>query len=191
MPLVFITGPVRSGKSRFAERLARERGFPVTYVATGRVDPDDAEWVARIAHHAARRPVEWQVVETAVAGAPPLALVAHSAVAESTLLVDSLGTWLADVMARRFAASGEAAACDADALETELGIVVDALLATPAHAIVVGEECGWGIVPDYPSGRAFRDVLGRVQQQLAARAEWAYLVVAGHALDLKARATLV
>jgi adenosylcobinamide kinase/adenosylcobinamide-phosphate guanylyltransferase len=191
MPLVFITGPVRSGKSRFAERLARERGAPVTYVATGRVDPSDGEWVARIAHHAARRPADWRVVETAVTGAPPLASVARSAVAESTVLVDSLGTWLADLMARRFAAHGEAAACDVDVLEAELDLVADALLATPAHAILVGEECGWGLVPEYPSGRAFRDVLGRVQQRLAAEADRAYLVVAGHALDLKARGVAV
>ena len=53
-----------------------------------------------------------------------------------------------------------------------------------AHAIVVGEETGWGVVPEYASGRVFRDVLGRVQQTLAARADRAYLVVSGFAIDL-------
>jgi adenosylcobinamide kinase/adenosylcobinamide-phosphate guanylyltransferase len=61
---------------------------------------------------------------------------------------------------------------------------VDALLATRAHAIVVGEEAGWGIVPEYPAGRVFRDLLGRAQQRLATGSNATYLVVAGFALDL-------
>jgi adenosylcobinamide kinase/adenosylcobinamide-phosphate guanylyltransferase len=178
MPVTFVTGPVRSGKSRFAERLARERGGDVVYVATARVDPDDAEWVARIAHHAARRPAAWRVVETAAAGAAP---------AGTTLLVDSLGTWLAEAMSRALETSGETAALDAAALEADLTAVARALLASPAHAIVVGEEVGWGLVPAYPAGRVFRDVLGRVQQELAQGAARAYLVVAGFALDLTAQ----
>jgi len=188
MPLTFVTGPVRSGKSRFAERLARERGGDVVYAATSRVDPDDAEWAARVAHHAAGRPAAWRVVETAAAGAPSLAELAREAPAGTTLLVDSLGTWLAAAMSRTLETSGEAAALDPAALEADLIAVAQALLASPADVIVVGEEVGWGLVPPFASGRVFRDVLGRVQQQLAQSATRAYLVVAGFALDLGAHA---
>ena len=187
MPVTFVTGPVRSGKSRFAERLARESERDVVYVATARPYPEDPEWVARIAHHAARRPAVWRVVETAAPGAPSLAAVAAAAQASTTLLVDSLGTWLADAMSRRLDAAGEDAALDAIALETALDGAVRALLASAAHAIVVGDEAGWGLVPAYASGRVFRDVLGRGQQTLAAEAARAYLVVAGFAIDLHAR----
>ena len=68
------------------------------------------------------------------------------------------------------------------------GALAEALLACRGTALVVGEETGWGIVPDYPAGRVFRDVLGRVQQRLATHAERAYLVVSGFALDLGANA---
>jgi adenosylcobinamide kinase/adenosylcobinamide-phosphate guanylyltransferase len=179
MPLVFVT------------RLARERDGDVVYVATGRVDPADAEWMARLAHHAAQRPAAWRVVETSRADGPTLEAVVRGAEPGATLLVDSLGTWLAELMSRRFASFGERGASDADALEAELGASVDALLASTAYAIVVGEECGWGLVPDYPSGRAFRDVLGRAQQRLAAGAAAAYLVVSGFAIDVRSVGTPV
>ena len=182
MPSIFITGPVRSGKSRFAERLARERGGDVTYVATARFDPDDAEWCERIAHHAAGRPAHWKLVETARSNAPSLEAVARDAGASQTLIVDSFGTWLAAQMTPEtdMAALAESARC-----------VADALVSTRAHAIVVGEEVGWGIVPAYPAGRTFRDVLGRTQQRLAAGSVSTYLVVAGFALDLRRSAELV
>ncbi len=187
MPLTFVTGPVRSGKSRFAEDLARRfGGDAVTYVATAARDGDDPEWVARIAHHAARRPATWRVVETARAGAASLAEIAGEAGAGATLLVDSLGTWLAHAMTRRLAAAGDGAALDVDALDAEIAAVTTALLASAATTIVVGEEVGWGIVPEFASGRAFRDVLGRAQQRLAREAAYAYLVVAGYAIDLRA-----
>jgi adenosylcobinamide kinase/adenosylcobinamide-phosphate guanylyltransferase len=186
MSLTFVTGPVRSGKSRFAERLAVESGGDVTYVATARTDPDDAEWVARIAHHVARRPASWRTVETGIPGAPTLATLAGGGRAGTVLLVDSLGTWLAAEMSARFEVGGEPASLDSDSLDAACTGAADALAASAAHAIVVGDEAGWGLVPPYPSGRVFRDVLGRMQQRLAARAERAYLVVAGYAIDLRA-----
>jgi len=190
VPTTLVTGPVRSGKSRFAESLARASGAAVTYIATARVDASDAEWSARLAQHAASRPAGWRVVETARPGAPRLADLAHAGRAHETLLVESLGTWLADRMASH-AGAGDPAAVDAAAVEAEMTQAVDALLATPAHAIVVGEEVGWGVVPPYASGRLFRDVLGRAHQRFAARASAAYLVVAGFAIDLNAIGTRV
>ena len=184
MSLIFVTGPVRSGKSRFAERLAIEAGGEVLYVATARADANDLEWAARIAHHATRRPRDWRVVETASPHDVDLAGLFAMATERQTLLVDSLGTWLADRMSTRFERGGEVEATDEDALEAEIGEVVTAALATKARAIIVGEEVGWGLVPPYRSGRIFRDVLGRAHQRLATRAAAAFLVVAGRAIDL-------
>ena len=186
VPCIFVTGPVRSGKSRFAERLARERGAPVLYVATARIDPADPEMAERLARHVARRPAEWQIVETARSGGPSLPELAAVTEADRTLLVDSLGTWLADRMSRALERAGESAALDPDALDADATAAADALASARAHVIVVGDETGWGVVPDYPSGRVFRDVLGRMQARLARRAQRAYLVVAGYALDLHA-----
>jgi adenosylcobinamide kinase/adenosylcobinamide-phosphate guanylyltransferase len=55
-----------------------------------------------------------------------------------------------------------------------------------ATAIVVSNEVGWGVVPEHPSGRLFRDLLGWCNQWLAARADAVWLLVAGIPLCLKA-----
>jgi len=192
VPLVFITGPVRSGKSRLAERIAGESGSPVVYLATARRDPADAEWEARLARHAALRPAGWRVVETAEPGAPDILALVRDCPPGTALVLESLGTWLASRMSARFYDLGdEEAAQDALALEKEGGALVEALLATRAGAIVVGEEVGWSVVPEYVAGRIFRDVMGRLQQRLAAGAERAYLVVDGMALDLRTLGTPV
>jgi adenosylcobinamide kinase/adenosylcobinamide-phosphate guanylyltransferase len=187
MSLTFITGPVRSGKSRFAERLALESGLAVTYVATARTDRDDAEWVARLAHHAARRPASWALLETALPGAADLAQVAREARASDVLLVDSLGTWLADQM-ERSAACAPGGTTDPGALEAAGGRLGDAVVTSAARIVLVSEEVGWSVVPEHASGRLFRDALGRLNQRLAREAERAYLVVSGFALDLAALA---
>jgi adenosylcobinamide kinase/adenosylcobinamide-phosphate guanylyltransferase len=176
MPLTFISGPVRSGKSAFAEDLAARRGLPVTYVATARADADDPEWVERLARHAARRPPEWSVIETAAPHGRDLAAIALAASASSVLLTDSLGTWLADRMSAHL---------ERASLEEEAERLAEALAASPACVVVVSEEVGWGVVPEHPSGRLFRDVLGRLSRRLAQTAEQAYLVVNGLALPLK------
>ncbi len=178
--LTLVTGPVRSGKSRFAERLAGEAGGPVTYAATARADASDPEWTARIAHHATRRPAAWRIVETAPDGDGALAGLLRATPSGTTLLVDSLGTWLGAAM------RAEDPDIDVAALDGLARALADACAACRGHAIVVGDEVGWGIVPAYASARAFRDVLGRLQQRLTATADRAYLVVAGRAIDLHA-----
>jgi len=64
-----------------------------------------------------------------------------------------------------------------------------AMRASRAHVIVVCGQVGWDVVPMAAAARLFRDVLGRAGQQLAADADRAWLVVAGHAIDLKAIGT--
>jgi adenosylcobinamide kinase / adenosylcobinamide-phosphate guanylyltransferase len=180
MPLTFIAGPERCGKSGFAEDLARRKQLPVTYVATARAEADDPEWVERLARHAAARPPAWSLIETAAAPhGRDLSTVVLDASAASVLLVDSLGTWLADRM------SAGLPQIDALALEADAHSLAEALTASPAHVIAVSEEVGWGIVPEQRSGRLFRDVLGRLNQRLALAAERAYLVVNGFALPLR------
>ena len=160
--LTLILGGARSGKSGVAESLARDASSPVTYVATGVVG-DDADFAARVAEHRARRPAAWDTLEVGAQLAEALGRV------RGTVLVDSLGTWLAAT--RDFAV-------DVDAL----------LVALEAHAgdaIVVTDEVGLGVHPETEVGRAFRDALGRLNQAVAARADAVWLVVAGCVLVVK------
>ncbi len=181
--LIVITGPVRSGKSRFAEmRALRSRG-PVVYLATAPKEQLDQAWGEQLARHLERRPSTWKTIETAGMESRKIEDLIRTTPAGSTVIVDSLGTWLADRMEK---SNGE----HADAVLTHLDLVsecfVDACIASKARVIVVGEEVGWSPLPEQPTARIFRDVLGRLQQRLARAARNTYLVVAGYAIDVKA-----
>jgi adenosylcobinamide kinase/adenosylcobinamide-phosphate guanylyltransferase len=127
----------------------------------------------RIAHHRARRPAAWLTLEvtTGVAHAVREALASISGDAEPTVLVEDLTLLLSNLPA------GDAEARAMGEVET--------LCALPANVILVSNEVGMGIVPPYPSGRQFRDALGRVNQRAAALCDEAYFVVAGVPLRLK------
>lgn len=186
--LTLITGPTRSGKSRFAEALAARRNRPVTYIATAERDPSDREWAARIEAHRAARPPHWTTIETAVDGID-LPTFVREAPAQSVLVVESLGTWLAALVSG-FVVDGE---IDAVALESSLRersrALLDAFASTHAEAIVVSEQTGWGAIPPYPSARIFSSVLGRLTTSLARTATQSFLIVSGFAIDLHATAT--
>lgn len=185
--LWLVTGGARSGKSAFAERLVAAHPAPAVYVATMRAPrPEDGEEElrARIGHHRAARPHTWETVEE------PLWLAAAAAAAppERPLLIDCLALWVTNrLLADAAAAAGAPAAVAA--LEAALAAEVDALAAHAAAvrrapAVLVTNEVGDGVVPDTPLGRAFRDLLGRVNQRASAAADRAWLLVAGRPLEL-------
>ena len=176
--ITLVTGPVRAGKSAFAERLALESRLRVIYVATAQWDPGDAEWSARIEHHRERRPRDWQLLETGSGRDVDLQTAVRAGPSDACLLIDSLGTWLADEM--------QVNAAHPQRLEARIDDLFAAMQACSADIVCVGEETGWGLVPEYPAGRIFRDHLGRFQARLAQCAAQAYLVVSGYAIDLKA-----
>jgi len=183
--LVLVTGPVRAGKSAFALRLARASGKAPVYVATALVDPGDAEMTARIAQHRAERGA-LRTVEVDERAGPSLAAVLGGLGAGEVAIVDSLGTWLGGLLL----GEEDRAAAEPLAVAARIGErarnLRAALAEMKADAVVVAEEAGWGVVPPTPLGRIFRDELGRTTAALAQRAERAYLVVAGYAVDLRA-----
>lgn len=169
--IILVTGPARSGKSEWAETLAINSGKSVIYIATAQIDPNDGEWQARIAQHQQRRPTNWVVQHVPI----ELAASLEQLPANSCCLVDSLGTWLANLL-------------DLDdniwqQIEQEL---LASVATTPGDVIFVAEEVGWGVVPAYPLGRTFRDRLGRLVRRLGAIANPVYLVTSGYVLNLTA-----
>lgn len=176
--LIFITGGARSGKSAWAERIASERASPVVYLATA--EARDEEMAARIARHREQRPAAWTTVEAARGLAE--ALRPHL-LPGGTILFDCLTLLASNILtAEPFPEETEAEA----ALWAELKALEDVCAAAGAALIVVSNELGQGLVPMEPLGRRYRDVVGRANQRLAARADRAWLVVSGYALDLKA-----
>jgi adenosylcobinamide kinase / adenosylcobinamide-phosphate guanylyltransferase len=186
MAVVFVTGPVSSGKSGFGVRLALERGCAVTYVATAAGAPEDVEWRARLTRHVRDRPASWRTVETAAMSREAQLALFRKAPTGTCLVVDALGTWLAARIAARIDLLEIGYTVLERKLEEETAEFVDAMLGSPAYVIVVSEQFGWDVVPVAASARLFRDAMGRMIQRLAKDADRVYLVVAGYALDLRA-----
>ena len=191
--LVLVTGAVRSGNSRFAEELVTQladEGAAVTYIATSRVW--DSEMAARVRTHQDQRPAAWRTVEEPERLAAAVEGARRSG--RGVVLVESLDMWVSN----RLLASDPVARDDPNALdgartrelEEELLAEVARLVEghrshVAVHVVVVTVEAGWGVVPPYPLGRAFRDVLGRVNGALAAQADEVYLMVAGLPVEVK------
>jgi len=171
-----VLGGARSGKSTFAERLAAAHGGRVTYLATAQAF--DAEMTARIAAHRAVRPANWQTAECPLD--PAAALRAFGAETDCFLL-DCLTLLVSNLLL-----------ADESSAEARVQSALDALLAagreTEADLIIVSNEVGLGLVPEYPLGRLYRDLLGKANQRLAAHADHVYYLVAGLPLDVKALA---
>ena len=170
--LILVTGPARSGKSEWAENLAIRSSKQVIYIATSQVNSNDVEWQTRIKQHQNRRPDQWITLEIPVKLSETLAAYSHQ---DSCLLVDSLGTWLANILEQ-----------DEQTWNETLEAIIKSLLEVSGDVILVAEETGWGVVPSFPIGRLFRDRLGSLIRRVGVIANPVYLITGGHVLNLSA-----
>lgn len=172
-----VLGGVRSGKSRYAEQLAKNFDLPVTYIATARAG--DAEMLARIQQHQAYRPADWVTLELFGADLPKQ--LAKLMQQPRVILLDCLTLWLTQLL------------CEAPLSATllqQVDSVLDELVAVvaaggKAKLIMVGNETGLGIMPIDALSRAFGDRAGLLHQRLAAHCQQVVLTVAGLPLFVK------
>lgn len=173
MKLVLFTGGARSGKSTRAEQYASRLDGSVLYLATA--EARDDEMRARIAAHRARRPAGWTTCEEPLKVAATLEALPPG----STVLLDCLSLLVSNLLL--------ANETDPEpAVQTEVTALLRAARERDLRLIIVTNEVGMGIVPAYPLGRIYRDMLGRANQQVAAAADEVYLVVCGIPVELKA-----
>lgn len=206
MGLTLITGGARSGKSTFAEKLARQYAAElaqetkdetpkikdssnaggdqgVLYIATA--IPFDEEMRERVRKHQAQRPASWRTVEQYTG----LAQVLRDA-PEPVVLLDCLTMMLSNLVFEAGLDADhptEAAVAEVEeAIKLELASMLDAIAGMrEKEVVIVSNELGMGVVPTYPLGRIFRDIAGRANQQIAAASDRVYLVVSGIPVPIK------
>ncbi len=168
--VTLVLGGARSGKSHYAQRLG-ERAGRVVFVATAQADDDEMR--RKIDRHRGSRPQHWQTVEE------PLALaetIAHHGPTCDLMIIDCLTFFAANLLD----APGDA--------QRSIDALCFALEAPGCSVVLVSNEVGSGVVPEYPSGRRFRDLLGEMNQSVARVASNVLLLVAGLPLPLKGQA---
>ncbi|HSL05115.1 MAG TPA: bifunctional adenosylcobinamide kinase/adenosylcobinamide-phosphate guanylyltransferase [Nitrospiraceae bacterium] len=168
--LILVLGGAASGKSQAALELAGQVG-PRAFVATG--EALDQEMAVRIARHRATRSSDWVTAEV------PANLTKwfnKNRSTYQTIVLDCLTLWLSNLQERRLSAL---------AISDATADMLRAIRATRARVVIVSNELGLGLVPATKVVRAFRDLAGRVNQQVAAEADEVYLTISGLLLQLK------
>lgn len=163
-----LLGGARSGKSALAVEIGRRHGGGVTFVATS--PAIDHDLAGRIARHRAERPTRWPTIEEPLDVAGAL-----DAAGDDLVLLDCLTLWVSNLLHRG----------DSDAaVEERSAETATAAANRSAPTVVITNEVGLGVHPETELGRRYRDLLGRVNQQWAGRADVALFLVAGRAIPL-------
>ncbi len=168
MPVTFIIGGARSGKSRRAQALAEAIDGQHVFIATA--EAMDSEMAERIAHHKADRGDRWRTVEATIKLSDAISEHANDA---NVCLVDCLTLWLSNLMHYEHD------------IETETTALCETLASVRSPLFLVSNETGMGLTPDNALGRRFRDAQGRLNQQVAAIADCVEFMAAGLPMRLK------
>ncbi|MBY9078150.1 bifunctional adenosylcobinamide kinase/adenosylcobinamide-phosphate guanylyltransferase [Paenibacillus sp. HN-1] len=185
--MILATGGARSGKSRFAEQYAGELDSAsdgsAIYIATAQLW--DHEMRERAELHRRRRPSEWRTIEEPYALEEEIRRLSREPV--SVVLIDCLTLWLSNLLLMP-GESGQELWENHDHREGILRRVEDLALLlkqAPFSSVVVTNEVGDSLVPDYPLGRVFRDIAGQANQLMAEHADEVFLVVCGLPVNLR------
>ena len=168
--LTLILGGARSGKSSFAENVARETGQAVLFIATAAAG--DAEMAERIRQHRASRPAQWLTLEC-------LRDIGDSLTepVADVVIVDCITLLVSNVL---FALPENS---PAETVIQKVRMEIDKLIAAQARLggrwLLVSNEVGMGVVPPYPLGRIYSDALGWANQALARSARRVIFMIAG------------
>ncbi|MGD0793971.1 MAG: bifunctional adenosylcobinamide kinase/adenosylcobinamide-phosphate guanylyltransferase [Dehalococcoidales bacterium] len=178
MKTILILGGARSGKSRLAVEMAQKRGGEVLFVATA--EARDDEMKRRVKAHRQTRPPEWKTLEATLHIGRQIKQNIGRA---RTVLIDCI-TLLVNNIFEKYGENAGPSKLER-AVEAEIKALLDCAAQSDALFIIVSNEVGLGIIPADGVSRLYRDLLGRANQMLAARADEVYLLVAGLPVALK------
>jgi adenosylcobinamide kinase/adenosylcobinamide-phosphate guanylyltransferase len=169
---VLILGGCRSGKSRHALDLSLSiAGDNKVFIAT--CVPRDDEMHSRVADHQQERGEVWKTVEA------PLLLaeaILQNAKSGSVVLVDCLTLWINNLMMENE---------DIQYADEKIVEFINAVQTVEGPVVLVSNEVGTGIVPENKLARAYRDLVGSVNQAVARVVDRVDMVVAGIPVTIK------
>lgn len=168
----FIIGGARSGKSSYAESLARKSGSDVIYIATAQAYDDEMQ--RRIQQHKNQRPGAWVTVEEPIEISD---VIRNESAVNNCLLIDCLTLWVTNLLS-----------ADKDITDYKYRLV-DAIGRVKGDIILVSNETGMGVVPMGELTRRYCDEAGWLHQKIAALADQVVLMVAGIPVVIKPAST--
>ena len=184
--IYFLLGGARSGKSSYAEELANNIGCKTAYIATAQII--DEEMQKRIDIHRSRRPIGWKTFEFG-SNTPSIKdfeemIKTVSSENYKVVIIDCITILLFRLIHKyRLDEMEIIDNCLEKKIEDETGLFftlfLKLILSSSLKFIIVSNEVGLGVVPSYPLGRAFRDLMGAVNKQIAAASDEAYFFIAG------------
>ena len=162
--VILVTGGCRSGKSRFALDYVNQHYTNKVFLATG--EALDDEMKQRIQRHQEERGPEWTTLEEPMALAEKLVSVGEK---HQAVLIDCLTLWITNLLMTE---------ATEDEIFSRVDDLIDSLQKVPQSVVVVTNETGSGIVPENKLARVFRDLVGAINQKMAACADAVVFTVA-------------
>ena len=163
--IIFITGGTKSGKSEFAEHLAKEVK-ELLYVALSEKNIDDKEWQKKINIHQKRRPKHWKLIETT----DLLNILSNE---DGPLLIDSIGGFVMESIKKRD-----------NEWSTMMNLLISLLMKRKSITFIVGEQVGWSLVSEYKIGNTYIERIGELQKRITKISKDNWLAINGRAIKI-------
>ena len=163
--IIFITGGTKSGKSEFAEHLAKE-AKTLSYVALSQNNIDDKEWQDKIKLHQKRRPKDWKLIETS----DLLTILRKEG---GPLLIDSIGGFVMESINSK-----------QNEWLIKMNSLISQLKKRKCVTIIVGEQVGCSLVSEYKIGNTYIERIGELQKRITKISKDNWLAINGRAIKI-------
>ena len=163
--IIFITGGTKSGKSEFAEHLAK-KVKKLSYLALSENNLDDKEWQDKIDLHRKRRPKDWKLIETTD-------LLNALRKEEGPLLIDSIGGFVMESIEK-----------EKNEWSTKINSLISHLMKRKSVTFIVGEQVGWSLVSEYKVGNTYIERIGELQKRITKISKDNWLAINGRAIKI-------
>jgi len=163
--IIFITGGTKSGKSEFAEHLAKEVK-KLSYVALSENNINDKEWQEKINLHKKRRPKDWKLIETTD-------LLNTLSNEDGPLLIDSIGGFVMESLGKEH-----------NEWTTKMHSLISLLIKRKSITFIVGEQVGWSLVSEYKVGNTYIERIGELQKRITKISKDNWLAINGRAIKI-------